>query len=143
MEVAMGEVWTPGTVTLQWSEDHYLHGLVIVMKRQALEATLSSWEAEGRAANGAKWSDLDPPVRAKQIRRTTEELAELIVSWTGPDAPTAANLLRVLELQDVSDIWEKYREATARVSPPLPTSSADGSDSAAEELQLPMEPLSN
>lgn len=143
-------VWMPGTVTLEWSAGHYLHGLEIVMRRKSLGEVIDQWTALGAEMDETKWSALPLAERAAKLRTSAEDLAALIVEWNGADrrtgepiAPDADGVCRLLTFDDIEDVWTAYRERTTRVSPPLPQSSDDGSASEAQVLELPTEPLSD
>lgn len=143
----MGTLWKPGKVYLSWPEGHYLHGLEITMRRRPLGELLAMWERDNATPPAPKGAPLVDQVPF--IRRTADDLAELIVVWNATDDSdtpvpvTGAALLSVLSDDDVQDVWTAYRHATERVAPPLPSSSDDGQHSAEQELQLPMEPMSD
>ena len=136
--------WRPGLVTLEWPAGHYLHGLEIVCRRRPLGEVLDLW-----VAGSGSERPLEPQERADQLRRNADELASLIVEWNADDSAdqavpaTGEGLLSILTNDDIDDVWDAYRQATSRVPPPLPQNSDAGSPSAAEELELPMEPLSD
>jgi hypothetical protein len=144
----MGNVWAPGVATLYWPEGHYLHGLEIVMRRRPLGEVLDLWREFG-SDDQRLLRDMTPAERADSMQDSVEKLAKLVEEWNAVDRktrepiePTVEGLLATLGFDDVDDVWTAYRDATTRVAPPLPPSSADGSPSAEAELQLPMAALS-
>ena len=145
----MGETtWTPGLVTLEWTEGHYLHGLRIVMRRRPVGDVLKIWrESDPSTEDGRKASELDYRQRATVAEDSVTSLAGLIEEWsavtrTGEPIPaTPDGLLSMLTFEDIDDIWTEYHNRTTRVARPLSPSSDDGSPSAGPEFDLPTVPL--
>lgn len=123
--------WQRGRITLKWSDQHELHGLVITMKRRPLGALVDEWMGQGDEER-KDWDLLTPKERADRAMQNAEDLAKLIIEWNYEDdegAPVAATLDGILRHVDdamISYLWESYSVASSRLAPPLPQSSEPG-----------------
>lgn len=141
-------LWHLGRVVLEWREPGPRLGLRIVMRRRPLGELTDLWEQQDAAAD-LPVAEMTPADKAKEMRDNAETLAGLILEWNigGDDEEPAPisreSLLAYCDLDTINDIWDRYRDETTRVAPPLPSSSDDGQTSEETALQLPMEPLSD
>lgn len=126
-----------GRVILEWPEDHELHGLEVVCKRQTLGEALAEWADDD--VDAAAWDALTRDQRAERTRRNAAKIADLIVEWNFEDAkgqpvkPTAAGVLAHCDGLMISEMRTAYNTAISRVAPPLPTSSGPGPGASSTE----------
>lgn len=129
-----------GRVILEWPEDHELHGLEVVCKRQPLGEVIAEWADD---IDDTTWDAMTRDQRTERTRANAAKLADLIVEWNFEDAkgqtvkPTAAGVLAHCDGLMISDMRTAYNTAISRVAPPLPTSSGPGPGASSTEPEPP------
>lgn len=150
-----------GRVTLKWSEQHDLHGLEIVMRRKPLGEVFEGWLSEdGDKLADRPWDERSAEERVEISERNASEFAALIVEWNLEDddgrpviLPTLPSvgdsarpavlrrrgrvLLQHCDVDMIDSMRLAYSTATARVSPPLPTSSGPGPGASSSDPKDP------